>query len=180
MMRPPMLGPIQPMRPVKRQSEDSDSSLDDAELRTLSSASTRPNPASISQPRTRARFGSMQQQQGYNPGEISPEGAANAPLTGSMTALSRIESMVSPINWVLDSSGRQIAAVRKRSETCALSPRTPSKRMVYLPGPVGESCLTVSDGNPNDDALVVGVFQALERGVVKTIVNGSSNSTSPQ
>ena len=34
------------------------------------------------------------------------------------------------------------------------------------------SCLTVSDGDPSDDALIVGVFsQALERGVVKTIVN---------
>ena len=118
--------------------EDGDSSLDDAELENFV--------VSLDSDRILLPSRSLSPEQRFElyatssgatiPGEISPEGAANAPLDrAGMTALSRTESMVSPYQpgfWILP--GRQIAAVRRRSEICALSPRTPSKRMVYLPG----------------------------------------------
>ena len=69
------------------------------------------------------------------PGEISPEGAANAPLEGLGDGVieNRVDGMTLS-TWVLDSSWRQMTEVMRLFAICALSPRTPSKRVVHLPG----------------------------------------------
>ncbi|MEC8050144.1 MAG: hypothetical protein VX210_05060 [Myxococcota bacterium] len=157
--------------------EDGDSSLDGAELENFV--------VSLDSDRILLPSRSLGPEQRFElyatsngatiPGEISPEGAANAPLTELNDGV--IENRVDGValsTWVLDSSWQ----ANSRSEEAVRDLRTlaedPFKEDgLFTWSQCGESsCLTVSDGDPNDDALVVGVFsQALERGVVKTIVN---------
>ena len=157
--------------------EDGDSSFDDADLEnfvvSLDSDRILLPSRSLSPEQRFELYGTSSET--TVPGEISPEGAANAPLEtlGDGVIENRVDG-ITLSTWVLDSSweanDRSNDALRDLRDLA----EDPFKEGgTFTWSQCGDSsCLTVSDGDPSDDALIVGVFsQALERGVVKTIVN---------
>ena len=157
--------------------DDGDSSFDDAELEnfvvSLDSERILLPSRSLSPDQRFELYGTSTET--TVAGEISPEGAANAPLAelGDGVIENRVDGIVRS-TWVLDSSWQANARSEDALRDLRALAEDPFKEDgTFTWSQCGDtSCLTVSDGDPSVDALVVGVFsQALERGVVKTIVN---------
>ena len=108
-------------------------------------------------------------------GTVSSEGAVNASLETLPDG--RVTNLVDGIevsSWVLDSTWEPNERASEALRDLSALANDPFKRDgIFTWSQCGDaSCLTVTDAGLSGDALIVGVFsQALERGVLKTIVS---------